>query len=145
MTVNRPSDLNVSYEIGSPVTDSTASAIRQRRDAAWSGDQPVSCLGGHLVTGKLVEYADGLFVANCQTCGERIKIERIPGGVSWRQASAFLARSLDLDGENISELLGLLKELECQLDVEKRKLDHAQQLINISRSTIIKRALVGDQ
>lgn len=110
----------------------------------WNSlDTTVACVGGHKVSGDLIEYADGLFVGHCAQCLTRVQIEKIPGGVSWMKAGHFIAGALGLeedDTESASGLLAQLKELEADIAAEERKLEQAKKLIKIARSTVMKRA-----
>lgn len=99
------------------------------------------CAGGHEVGAELIECIDGEYIAYCTTCNARIKIPKIPGGVSWQQAAMFIARAMSMDeGDSASDLLGELKILEADIAKEERKLVHAKELVALARKTVMKRA-----
>lgn len=107
----------------------------------WQKDN--TCLLGCHVTAELTEYIDGAIVSNCSVCGKRIQLDRIPGGVSLLRVQELLGAVMNIEdmenieGFNLSDLLGKFTELRDQLEKEefavrqeRKLLDLAAQILN---------------
>lgn len=107
----------------------------------WQKD--TNCLLGCHVTAELTEYIDGVIVSSCSVCGKRIQLDRIPGGVSLLRVQELLGAVMNIEdienieGFNLSDLLGKFTELRDQLEKEefavrqeRKLLDLAAQILN---------------
>lgn len=95
----------------------------------WAGND-VPC--AH-VTASTVEYRDGLVFGVCRYCGERIQIERLPGGLS-----LLFARSLAVDAtqEINDNLLLSLNDLQNQIEAEKQALEEAEHYLMLIKRLV---------
>lgn len=101
------------------------------------------CVGGHRLPEDLIEYIDGTIVGYCASCGTRVVIDRVPGGVSLVRAKALLASlmSLGTDHEVVdeSEIFGHLALLQKEMEAEEYALEEVREMMDLCHRIVRKK------
>ena len=101
------------------------------------------CPMGHVVEEKAVEYYDGVVVAHCSRCGDRIILPSIPGGVSFLRIQTLLGAVMGLDeqtvelpGFDLGSIMELLVELREAIENEMFAVEEAKRLIDLAQALL---------
>jgi len=110
--------------------------LRRSREVGIPGVPDARCLAAHEVVGKHVVYRDGVISTYCINCGDRINLERVPGGLDYLKAVESLSRAMTADDGEAIGLLAELNRLETDISVAEKGLRRARSLLNIARRSL---------
>ncbi len=102
------------------------------------------CPLGHVASDDDIEFiTDGVIVSKCITCGKRMQVSRVVGGLSLLRVQHLLGKVMSMDGEteqleefNLGDVLADFAELTERLEVEERALRQARKLIGLAEQVL---------
>lgn len=101
------------------------------------------CPLGHVASEDEVEFVDGVIVSKCITCGQRMQVNRVAGGMSLLRVQTLLGKVMSMDGDteqmeefSLSEILGDFAELKERLETEEFALRQARKLIELASQVL---------
>lgn len=94
----------------------------------------------HATDESMIEYQDGVVVAYCQLCSERIIIQRVPGGVNKLKVTNILAvirENPDIDPSILEAVIDEQIAIEQEID----ELRHTLLLLKSAKEEVCRRLL----
>lgn len=111
------------------------------------GVQYDPCPSGHVASEETVEYIDGVIVGTCSTCGSRLQVNRVSGGVSILRIKHLLGVVMAIDEETVqlpdwdeSETLGEFGTIKDLLEAEEFALRQARKLLDLAGKVLAHKA-----
>lgn len=97
------------------------------------------CGAGHVAVVDSIEYVDGQVVSRCGTCGARLVMGKVAGGLAFLRIQTILGQIMSIDeevlaieGVDLGEILGEFALLREDLEREEHALRQARRLFDLA-------------
>lgn len=101
------------------------------------------CGTGHVAVVDSIEYVDGQVVSRCGTCGARLVMGKVAGGLAFLRIQTILGQIMSLDeevlaleGVDLGEILGDFAQLREDLEKEEYALRQARRLFDLAEQIL---------
>lgn len=101
------------------------------------------CGAGHVAVVDSIEYVDGQVVSRCGTCGARLVMGKVAGGIAFLRIQTVLGQIMSIDedvlaieGVDLGEILGEFALLREDLEREEHALRQARRLFDLAEQIL---------